>query len=86
MNYYLIKTKEHEEAILAAKDDADASRFCGQDGVILMRIHINNKDVLKTDAVWTEYLQELYETKLKASDAYNEAAINYNNVFTITST
>ena len=81
MNYYVIKTKEYEEAILAAKDDGDASRFCEQDGemVIVMRIHIDNKSVLKTDAVWTEYLQELYGTKLKADDAFSEATINYEN-------
>ena len=82
MKYYVLKTKESEEFILAAKDDGDASRFCEQDDemVIVMRIHINNMSVIKTDAVWTEYLQELYETKLKASSAFSIAATNYNDV------
>ena len=79
MNYYVIRTKEHEESILAAKDDADASNFCNYNDHIVsfMRIHIDNKDVFKTDTVWREYLKELLESKKKAEDALKEAKYKY---------
>ena len=78
MNYYVIKTKEYEESILAAKDDADAGKYCEQtEFVSFMRIHIDNKDIFKTDTVWREYLKELLESKKKAEDVLKEAKYKY---------
>jgi hypothetical protein len=79
MNYYIIKTLEHEESILAAKDDADASNFCKYNDHIVSftRILIDNKDIFKTDTVWREYLKELLESKKKAEDVLKEAKYKY---------